>query len=76
MALVELARYFNSFEAGLAKSRLDAEDILSFIFDLNMNWEGMGGIIQARLMVDEEDLAQARLILGDQPIAKPKGPRS
>jgi hypothetical protein len=65
MALVELGRYFNSFEAGLAKGRLDAEDITSFVFDMNMNWEGMGGIIQVRLMVDDEDLEAARRVLAD-----------
>jgi Putative prokaryotic signal transducing protein len=66
MALVELARYFNSFEAGLARARLDAEDISSFVFDTNMNWEGMGGVIQIRLMVDEEDLEAARRVLADE----------
>jgi putative signal transducing protein len=65
MALVELARYFNSFEAGLAKARLDAEEIPSFIFDMNMNWEGMGGIIQVRLMVDDEDFDAARALLAE-----------
>jgi hypothetical protein len=65
VALVELGRYFNSFEAGLAKARLDAAEIPSFIFDMNMNWEGMGGIIQVRLMVDDEDLAEARALLAE-----------
>ena len=65
MALVELGRYFNSFEAGLAKGRLDAEGIISFVFDMNMNWEGMGGVIQVRLMVDDEDLAEARALLAE-----------
>ena len=65
MALVELARYFNSFEAGVAKSRLDDEGIMSFVFDINMSWEGMGGIIQIRLMVDEDDLIQARQLLAE-----------
>jgi hypothetical protein len=66
MALVELGRYFNSFEAGLAKSRLDAGEIPSFIFDINMNWEGMGGIIQVRLMVDDEDFEAARALLAER----------
>jgi hypothetical protein len=65
MALVELARYFNSFEAGVAKSRLDDEGIMSFVFDTNMSWEGMGGIIQIRLMVDEDDLIRARRLLAE-----------
>ena len=65
MALVELARYFNSFEAGVAKSRLDDEGIMSFVFDTNMSWEGMGGVIQIRLMVDEDDLIQARRLISE-----------
>lgn len=67
MALVELGRYFNSFEAGLDKGRLDAARIMSFLFDHQMNWEGMGGVIQIRLMVDDEDLEEARAVLADQP---------
>jgi hypothetical protein len=65
MALVELARYFNSFEAGLAKARLDAAEIPSFIFDMNMSWEGMGGVVQIRLMVDDEDVEAARALLAE-----------
>jgi hypothetical protein len=63
MALVELARFYNSFEAGAARSLLDSEGVQSFIFDLEMSWEGMGGVIPVRLMVDDEDLEEARTIL-------------
>jgi hypothetical protein len=63
MALVELARFFNSFEAGLAQGRLDAENIPSFIFGLEMNPVFAGGVFNIQLMVDEEDLARAREIL-------------
>jgi len=63
MALVELARFYNSFEAGAARSLLDSEGVPSFIFDLEMSWEGMGGVIPVRLMVDDEDLEEARSIL-------------
>jgi hypothetical protein len=59
MALVELAKFYNSFEAGAAQSRLNADDIESVLFDLNMSWEGMSGVIPIRLMVDEDDLARA-----------------
>ena len=66
MALVELARYFTRFEASLAKARLDAADMPSFLFDMEMNWGGADlGVVPARLMVDEDDLAAARLILGE-----------
>jgi hypothetical protein len=67
MALVPAGRYFNSFEAGLAKARLDDEGIMSFVFDTNMSWEGMTGIIPIRLMVDDEDLETALRILAAAP---------
>ncbi len=64
MALVEAARFFTRFEASLAKARLDAADIPSFLFDMEMNWGGMDlGVVPARLMVDEDDLAEARALL-------------
>ncbi|MGQ0590720.1 MAG: putative signal transducing protein [Sphingosinicella sp.] len=71
MALIEAARYFTRFEASLAKGRLDAADIPSFLFDMEMNWGGADlGVVPARLMVDDEDLTAAQAILaeeGDQP---------
>ncbi|HEY0013845.1 MAG TPA: DUF2007 domain-containing protein [Allosphingosinicella sp.] len=63
MALVQLARFYNSFEAGLAKSRLDVEGIDSVLFDMEMSWEGLGGLIPIRLMVLDEDEAEARRVL-------------
>ena len=61
--LVEAARFGNSLEAGLARSRLDAEGIGCVLFDTEMTWEGMGGLIPIRLMVLEEDLRQAQRML-------------
>jgi hypothetical protein len=63
MALVELARFYNSFEAGLARSVLAEHGIDSVLFDTEMTWEGMGGIIPIRLMVLDEDLDEARAVL-------------
>lgn len=63
MALVEAARFYNSLEAGLARSRLAVEGIDSVLFDLQMSWEGMGGIIPIRLMVDEGDRDEALALL-------------
>jgi hypothetical protein len=63
MALVEAAKYYNSFEAGLARSRLAADGIDSYIFDMEMSWEGFAGLIPIRLMVDDEDLDEALQIL-------------
>ena len=63
MPLVECARYYNSFEAGLAQSRLADCDVESVIFDLEMaNYAG-GLSIPIRLMVLDEDLAAARTAL-------------
>ena len=63
MALVEAARFHNSFAAGLAKSRLDAEGIPSILFDFNTSMEGASFLIPIRLMVDEEDGEEASAIL-------------
>ncbi|HEV7659006.1 MAG TPA: DUF2007 domain-containing protein [Allosphingosinicella sp.] len=66
MALVEASRFFTRFEASLAKARLDAADIPSFLFDMEMNWGGADlGVIPARLMVDDEDLEAARALLAE-----------
>lgn len=63
MALVELARFWNSFEAGLARSLLAEEGIESVLFDTEMSWEGLGGMIPIRLMVLDEDQAEAAAVL-------------
>lgn len=63
MALVLAARFYNSFEAGNARALLDANGIESVLFDLEMSWEGLGGLIPIRLMVLDEDLEEARSIL-------------
>lgn len=64
MALVELERYANSFEAGMARARVEAEDIRCFLFDLEMSPWGFSDGMMIRLMVDEEDLGAGRAILG------------
>jgi hypothetical protein len=61
VALVELARFYNSYEASIVQGRLTSEGIDSFLFDTQMNWGGLDGVvIPVRLMVDDDDLAQAR----------------
>ena len=44
------------FEASLVRARLEAEDIASVLFDTEMNWGGLDGVVPVRLMVDEDDL--------------------
>ena len=68
MALVEAARFLTRFEASLAKARLDSAGIMSFLFDMEMNWGGADlGVVPARLMVDDEDVDEARQILAEEP---------
>lgn len=63
MSLVEAARYWNSFEAGLAESKLEDEGIGSVLFDSEMaNFYG-AALVPIRLMVLDEDLAEAQAIL-------------
>jgi hypothetical protein len=68
MALVELAKYYNVYEASLVKGRLEAADIASILFDTEMNWGGLDGVVPVRLMIDEDDLAQARRVLAERPL--------
>jgi hypothetical protein len=65
MALVEIARFYNSFEAGVVQSRLDADGIACVLFDLDMSLQAMGVAIPIRLMVDDEDEAAARAIIAE-----------
>jgi Putative prokaryotic signal transducing protein len=63
MSIVEAAKFYNSIEAGIAKSRLEADGIGAVLFDTEMTWEGMGLLIPVRLMVLREDLAAAQAVL-------------
>jgi hypothetical protein len=63
MALVELARFYNSFEAGLARSVLAEHGIESVLFDFNVSTEGGSFAMPIRLMADEGDLDEGRRIL-------------
>ena len=66
MSLVELARFANAHEAELARGRLESVGINAFCFDSGMNiGEGVGFLIPVRLMVLDEDRADAAAILGD-----------
>jgi hypothetical protein len=65
MALVELAKFYASFEANVVRSALLAEGIEAFLFDTEMNWGGLDGVVPVRLMVDEDDLTAARRVLSE-----------
>ena len=64
MALVELAKFYNSFEGAIAQSRLEADGIEAFLFDTAMTGQS-GFAIPVRLMIDEDDLARARRVLAE-----------
>ena len=63
MALVAVATFYNSFEAGIARSRLDSEGIPCVLFDFNASMEGASFLVPIRLMVDDEDVEEAARIL-------------
>ena len=66
MALIEAARFFTGFEASIAKGMLEAADIPAILFDTESNWGGADlGVVPVRLMVHEDDLAEARRLLAE-----------
>ncbi|HET9640772.1 MAG TPA: DUF2007 domain-containing protein [Allosphingosinicella sp.] len=67
MALVEVARYYDSLAAGAAQSLLSDEGIDSFIFDMGMTLQGVGFAIPVRLMIDEDDREKAERLLAGAP---------
>ena len=63
MALVELARFENRIEAEVARLNLQANAIDAVLFDAEMASFGWGPMMPIRLMVLDEDLEEARLLL-------------
>jgi len=61
--LVEAARFDNRIEAEVARLNLQAEGVDAVLFDAEMNSFGWGPLMPIRLMVVEEDLAEARRLL-------------
>ena len=61
MSLVELGRFPTPVEADLARLRLEAEGIIAILFDATSFYSILASGV--RLMVDEEDLAEALKIL-------------
>lgn len=64
MGLVRIAQYPDRMAADLARLRLASEGIESVIFDGGMASLGLGMMTPARLMVTEEDIDDARAVLG------------
>ncbi|MDQ3470961.1 MAG: DUF2007 domain-containing protein [Pseudomonadota bacterium] len=61
--LVEMARFQTRVEADLARLRLESEGIEAILFDAETSSVGWGPIMPVRLMVLDEDRAQAEALL-------------
>jgi Putative prokaryotic signal transducing protein len=62
MALVELGRFSNP-EAHMLIAKLESEGIMAFAFDAGTNIaEGAAFVIPVRVMVDDDDLTDARRV--------------
>ncbi len=71
MALVELARFSSGIEGQIVRSRLEADGIPAVCFDTGMNIaESVGIMIPVRVMVDDDNLEEARAILASCDPAK------
>lgn len=65
--LVEAARFDSRVEADLARLYLQSEGIGSVLFDTEINYFYGGLFMPVRLMVLDEDLAEARALLRNDP---------
>jgi hypothetical protein len=65
MALVELALFQNPFAAEVARGRLESEGIDVVLFGSGLASLGLGAMSPVRLMVEEEDLHEAKVILDE-----------
>jgi hypothetical protein len=63
--VVEAARYTTRVEADLARLYLASEGVDAILFDTEINYFYGGLFMPVRLMVLEEDLAEATRLLGD-----------
>ena len=64
MPLVELVRLPNGVEAELLRGRLESAGVHAVCFDAGMNIaESVGLMIPVRVMVLDEELAEARALL-------------
>lgn len=63
MALVEVAKFDSRIAAEIVRGRLDSEGIPAMLFDDGLSSLGIGSLTPVRLMVDEEDEAQAEALL-------------
>jgi len=62
-ALVELARFDRPYQADLARMFLESHSVEAVVFDTNSYIYSEGALVGVRLMVLDEDLAEARKAL-------------
>ncbi len=65
MALVEIETFSNHAVAQMAQGMLIAAGIEAVLFDGGVASLGFGGLMSARLMVDEADRTQAERLLAE-----------
>ncbi|OHC98804.1 MAG: hypothetical protein A2885_17300 [Sphingopyxis sp. RIFCSPHIGHO2_01_FULL_65_24] len=66
MALVELVRLPNGVEAELLRGRLESAGVHAVCFDAGMNIaESVGLLIPVRVMVLDDDLAEAQALMAE-----------
>lgn len=63
--LVELARFQTRVEADLARLKLQSEGIDAVLFDAETSSVGLGPMMPVRLMVLDEDRADAQRLLSE-----------
>ena len=63
MALVEIASFADPVGGQIALARLASDGIDGVLFDAGLSSLGLGGMVPARLMVEEEDEPAARRLL-------------
>ena len=63
--LVEIARFQNKVEADLAVLLLEAEGLSPVLFDVGMNYIGLGPIMPIRLMIAGDEAEQALALLAE-----------
>ena len=64
--LVEAARFNSRVEADLARLYLESEGVDSVLFDTEINYFYGGLFMPVRLMVLDEDLPRAKVLLADE----------
>lgn len=64
-ALVEAARFNWAYQAELARAYLESHGLSAVVFDTHSNLYSDGAIVGVRLMVLDEDFAEAKTLLDD-----------